>query len=62
MKELRFNAGVEVWRVVFAFDPLRRAILLCGGSKDGKDQKRFYRDLLRIADMRFEAHLESLGQ
>ncbi|MEO1245862.1 MAG: type II toxin-antitoxin system RelE/ParE family toxin [Pseudomonadota bacterium] len=62
LKELRFNAGVEVWRVAFAFDPERKAILLCGGNKDGKDQKRFYQDLLRVADRRFKLYLESLGK
>ena len=58
MKELRFNADEGVWRVAFAFDPDRKAILLCGGDKDGKNQKRFYRDLIRVADRRFKAHLE----
>ena len=58
MKELRFNAGDGVWRVAFAFDPDRRAILLCGGDKEGKDQKRFYRKLIKLADRRFNAHLE----
>jgi len=33
MKELRFNADDGVWRLAFAFDPLRRAILLiCGDN------------------------------
>ena len=60
MKELRFNADDGVWRVAFAFDPNRKAILLCGGDKEGKNQKRFYRDLIRVADRRFKAHLERL--
>jgi len=62
MKELRFNADDGVWRVAFAFDPDRKAILMCGGDKEGKDQKRFYRDLIRVADRRFRAHLERLGK
>ena len=62
MKELRFNADGGVWRVAFAFDPRRKAILLCGGDKEGKNQKRFYRDLIRVADRRFKAHLERLGK
>ena len=31
MKELRFNAAGGVWRVAFAFDPVRRGILLVAG-------------------------------
>lgn len=57
MKELRFDAGNGVWRVAFAFDPKRRAILLVAGDKSGGSQKRFYRELIRKADERFEAHL-----
>jgi hypothetical protein len=60
MKELRFNADDGVWRVAFAFDPERKAILRCGGDKEGKDQKRFYKDLIRIADRRFNRHLKRL--
>jgi hypothetical protein len=32
MKELRFDAADGVWRVAFAFDPKRRAILLVAGD------------------------------
>lgn len=39
MKEMRFNAGDGVWRVAFAFDPKRRAILLVAGDKSGGSQK-----------------------
>jgi hypothetical protein len=42
MKELRFKAVDGVWRVAFAFDPLRRAIILVAGDKSGVSQKRFY--------------------
>jgi hypothetical protein len=57
MKELRFDADGGVWRVAFAFDPVRRAILLVAGDKSGTSQKRFYRRLLEKADQRFDAHL-----
>jgi hypothetical protein len=60
MKELRFNVGQEVWRVAFAFDPERKAILLVGANKRGKDQKRFYKHLIRIADNRYLEHLINL--
>jgi hypothetical protein len=35
MKELRFDGADGVWRVVFAFDPNRKAILLVAGNKSG---------------------------
>lgn len=57
MKELRFNAADGVWRVAYAFDPDRRAILLVAGDKSGGSQTRFYARLIRKADERFDAHL-----
>lgn len=41
MKELRFDADNGVWRVAFAFDPDRKAILLVGGNKSGGSEQRF---------------------
>ena len=35
IKALRFNAAGGVWRVAFAFDPERCAILLIAGDKSG---------------------------
>ncbi len=60
MKELRFDADGGVWRVAYAFDPERKAILLTGGDKSGTDKKRFYSNLLRIADERYDQHLRIL--
>lgn len=60
MKELRFVADNGVWRVAFAFDPDRKAILLVGGNKSGVNQRRFYKQLIKIADERFSGHLEQL--
>ena len=60
MKELRFNAGDGVWRVAFAFDPERNAIILIAGDKSGVAQKRFYKSLIAKADKRFDAHLDTL--
>src|SRR3989441_10556175 len=60
MKELRFGAAGGDWRVAFAFDPKRRAILLAAGNKSGVSDKRFYRELIRKADNRFDAHLARL--
>jgi len=57
MKELRFRAAGGVWRVAFAFDPNRKAILLVAGDKSGVGEKRFYRQLIEKADARFDTHL-----
>ena len=59
MKELRFKADGGVWRVAFAFDPARKAILLVAGDKAGVGQRQFYRNLIRIADARFERYLQA---
>ena len=60
MKELRFSAADGEWRVAFAFDTKRKAILLVAGDKSGVGEKRFYRELIRKADDRFDAHLARL--
>lgn len=57
MKELRCNAGDGVWRIAFAFDPERKAILLAAGDKAGVNEKRFYKKLIAKADDRFDQHL-----
>lgn len=61
MKELRFRASDGVWRVAFAFDPKRNAILLVAGDKSGMSQGRFYRKLIAAADARYKAHLKRQG-
>ena len=60
MKELRFSAADGEWRVALAFDTKRKAILLVAGDKSGGSGKRFYRELIRKADDRFDAHLARL--
>lgn len=61
MKELRFAAAAGVWRVAFAFDPHRRAILLVAGDKSGGNERRFYRRLIRKADERLDEHVSRIG-
>ena len=58
MKELRVQIGGDPWRIFFAFDPMRSAILLVGGNKAG--DKRFYDVNIPIADARYTRHLASL--
>ncbi len=60
MKELRFDADNSVWRAAFAFDPKRRGIVLVCGDKQGKNEKAFYRKLIKTADQSFDAHLAAL--
>jgi hypothetical protein len=60
MKEMRFNADNGVWRVAFAFDPKRRAMILVAGDKAGVAQRRFYKTLIGKADARFDDHLDKL--
>jgi hypothetical protein len=60
MKELRFSWEGQVWRMAFAFDPKRNAVLLVGGDKGGIDQKRFYKRLIATADRRFDEHIATL--
>ena len=60
LKELRFRAEGGVWRVAFAFDPKRKAILLVAGDKSGGSEKKFYKRLIDKADGRFDSHLERL--
>jgi len=58
MKELRVQFKGDPWRILFAFDPKRRSILLIGGNKRG--DKRWYEKNIPIADARFEKHLKQM--
>lgn len=60
MKELRVQSNGKPIRVFFAFDPERNAILLCGGDKSGARDKRFYKDMIPIADREYDDHLKEL--
>jgi hypothetical protein len=58
MKELRIQYCGDPWRILFAFDPKRSAILLLGGNKAGN--ARWYQENIPIADQRFTEHLNQL--
>ncbi|MGA3264107.1 MAG: type II toxin-antitoxin system RelE/ParE family toxin [Terracidiphilus sp.] len=60
MKELRFRADGGVWRVAFAFDPRRNAILLVAEDRSGVSETKFYKRLIDKADRRYKEHLETL--
>jgi hypothetical protein len=57
MKELRVQHRGKPYRVLFAFDPRRTAILLIGGNKTGKS--RWYKEFVPIADRLYDKHLET---
>ncbi len=57
MKEIRFEAGDGGWRVAFAFDPARSALLRVAGDKSGVSQKQFYRTQIDRTDRRLAHHL-----
>jgi hypothetical protein len=58
MRELRVQHQGRPYRVLYAFDPRRVAVLLLGGDKTGND--RWYDEFVPAADRLYDAHLESL--
>ena len=58
MRELRIQSGGRPFRVFYAFDPRRTAILLIGGDKTGND--RFYNTLVNRADELYDQHIVEL--
>jgi hypothetical protein len=56
MKELRIQNKQRLFRILFAFDPDRKAILLIGGDKRG--DKKFYQKMIPLADALFDEHME----
>jgi hypothetical protein len=59
MRELRVQHAGRPYRVFYAFDPRRKAILLVAGDKTGND--RFYERLIPEADRIYEAHLQEIA-
>ena len=60
MRELRIQHQGRPYRVLYAFDPERSAILLIGGDKTGDE--RWYEIYVPIADRLYQEHLEELEQ
>ena len=60
MRELRIQSAGQPYRVLYAFDPRRCAILLLGGDKTGDD--RWYEKNVPIADRLYDEHLDTLRQ
>jgi hypothetical protein len=58
MRQLRIQHKGSPYRVLYAFDPRRVAILLIGGDKTGRD--RWYEIFVPIADRLYDEHLGEL--
>lgn len=55
MRELRVQSSGEPYRLFYAFDPRRTAILLIGGNKVGDE--RFYETMIPLADRLYDEYL-----
>jgi hypothetical protein len=60
MKELRISKDGAL-RILFAFDPIRQAVLLVGGDKTGR-WSEWYREAIPLADDLFDQYLKTLGE
>ena len=58
MRELRIQHCGDPYRVLYAFDPRRIAILLIGGNKRGNN--RWYEEYIPVADRIYDNHLIEL--
>ena len=60
MREMRIQHAGRPFRVLYAFDPRRAAILLVGGDKTGNG--RWYDQMIPLADRLFDEHLSELSE
>ena len=58
MRELRIQHQGRLYRVWYAFDPRRAALLLIRGDKTGEG--RWYEVFVPIADRLYDRHIEEL--
>jgi len=61
MRELRPTVNKVEWRVAFAFDTARRAIVLAAAAKGVRSSSRVYKQMVATADARFSAHQAALS-
>ncbi len=59
MRELRVQHAGRPYRVLYAFDPRRVALLLIGSGKTGDD--RWYQKMVPLADDLYDQHLAELN-
>ena len=60
LRELRVQSNAHPIRILYAFDPIRSALLLIGGDKKGDD--RWYVENIPLAERLFEQHLKELEE
>jgi hypothetical protein len=60
LRELRIQHQGRPYRILYAFDPRRNAILLIGGDKTGQD--RWYEIFVPLADTLYDVHLDTLNE
>ena len=60
MRELRVQHKTKPYRILYAFDPRRVAVLLLGGDKTGND--RWYKENVPTADRLYDQRLEELRE
>jgi hypothetical protein len=58
LKELRAKTDAHEFRIDYIFDPERKGLLLIGGDKKSKNQKKFYKDLIRETEQIYATYLE----
>ncbi|GHV33783.1 toxin RelE [Spirochaetia bacterium] len=62
LKELRAKTEAHMFRVAYLFDPEQKALLLIGGDKKGKNEKRFYKGLIKQAEQIYDLYREKKEQ
>lgn len=60
IRELR--VGGQPIRAFYIFDVTREAVVLCGGSKGGSSQDRWYAEQIAIAEKIWEQYLREQGR
>ncbi len=60
LRELRVQRKGKPYRILYAFDPRRTAILLIGGRKAGG--KGWYKNYVPLAEKIYEEHLKFLKE
>lgn len=60
LKELRVQHAGNPYRILYAFDPRRQALLLLGGNKAGDN--RWYEKMIPLAEQLFQAYLEEIAE
>jgi len=56
LKELRAKTDGHIFRIAYFFDDERNGILLTAGDKKGKNEKIFYKDLIKEAERLIELY------